>query len=201
MSVTETAALRPSPAGALLRWQFSLAHRLLEDTVASIPEATAPDTARPISALRRPRSGTTATPAGACYAHVVYGEDLIVNGILAGRQPLAISTWAGRTGLGELPTLGGSIASPIPEQPAWCAWARRVQIDLAPLRAYAQAVYAATDAYLAIVPDAVLDPGRRELPGCLLNALLLTLAMRRGEIATRLALDHHPSHPVAKGST
>jgi hypothetical protein len=51
------------------------------------------------------------------------------------------------------------------------------------LRAYAAAVHAATDAYLAALPDDAMEP----VPECLLTALLLTSATRRGEIACLLA--------------
>lgn len=46
--------------------------------------------------------------------------------------------WQDRTGIGE----------PLPMGP-WDEWARRVVIDVPAMRAYAQAVYANTDAYLA----------------------------------------------------
>lgn len=36
-----------------------------------------------------------AAPVGACYARVVWCEDLSVNGVLAAGTPLALSTWAG----------------------------------------------------------------------------------------------------------
>jgi len=61
-----------------------------------------------------------------------------------------------------------------------------VRLDLAQLRPYARAVYVATDTYLATLPDDALDPARAESPACLLSALLLTLAMRRGDIARLL---------------
>jgi hypothetical protein len=135
----------------------------------------------------------------------VVSEDLIVNGALAGGQPLALTTWAGRTGLGELPkfTLSSSngfampISRPLAELSTWRAWSRRVQIELPALQRYAQAVYAATDAYVAALPDEALDPARRALPGCLLNALLLTIATRRGEIAALLAVTGQPTTTTA----
>jgi hypothetical protein len=105
--------------------------------------------------------------------------------VLATRTPLALSTWVGRTGLSELP--------PIARPTDWHAWARRVRLDLAQLRPYARAVYAVTDAYLTALPDEALDPERGERPACLLSALLLTLAMRRGEIACLLALERRPT--------
>lgn len=151
-------------ARALLRRQFGLAHDLLDAALEGLPA----------EAVHRRPPGTTA-PAGACYAQIVLCEDLSVNGVLAARTPLALSSWAGRTGLSELPPLAGTTD--------WRVWARRVRLDLSELRPYARAVYAATDAYLAALPDEALDSAHGERPACLLSALLLTLSMRRGEIA------------------
>ncbi len=150
----------------LLRRQFRLAHGLLE---------TMMDRVGPEVAHWRPAAGGTA-PAGACYAHVVWCEDLSVGGLLADGAPLALSAWAGRTGLSELPPLAAG--------PDWRAWACRVRLDLPGVRRYARAVYGSTDAYLAALPDRALP----EQPAWLLGALLLTVSMRRGEIACLVAL-------------
>jgi hypothetical protein len=64
-----------------------------------------------------------------------------------------------------------------------------VRIDLDQLHSYSREVYASTDAYLATVPDDAFDPVHGETPAGLLSGLLLTLSMRRGEIACLLALD------------
>jgi hypothetical protein len=165
---------RALSARALLRRQFGLAHDLLDAAMEGISA----------EAAHRCPPGAAA-PAGACYAQVVLCEDLSVNGVLTAGVPLALSSWAGATGLSELPPFGG---------PAdWRAWARQVRLDLAELRPYARAVYAATDAYLAALTDEALDSAHGEHPACLLSALLLTLAMRRGEIACLLALEHGPT--------
>jgi hypothetical protein len=111
--------------------------------------------------------------------------------VLAARTPLALSSWAGRTGLSELPPLARSTG--------WHVWGRRVRLDLAALRPYAHAVYAATDSYLAALPDEALDSAQGEQPACLLSALLLTLAMRRGEIACLLAIERIPPADKTKG--
>jgi hypothetical protein len=161
-------------ANALLRWQFQHAHELIEVTIDRLAA----------EAVQQCPAGTAAS-AGTCYAQIVLCEDLSVNGVLAAGSPLALSTWAGRTGLSELP----SFAAPTD----WRAWARRVRLDQPALRAYARAVYAATETYLATLPDEALDPGRDALRPCLLSALLLTLAMRRGEIACLLALKRRPA--------
>jgi hypothetical protein len=151
-------------ARALLRWQLQLAHELLDGAIGPLSA----------EAVRRRPPGTAAR-AAACYAQVLLCEDLSVNGVLAAGRPLALSTWAGRTGLSELPPVAGPID--------WPAWSRRVQLDLARLRPYARAVGASTDAYLAGLPDEAFEPA----PECLLTALLLTVSMRRGEIACLLA--------------
>ena len=44
-----------------------------------------------------------ALPIGASYAHVVVGQDSVINGMLKGGAPLFASSWAGKTGLSELP--------------------------------------------------------------------------------------------------
>jgi hypothetical protein len=170
----------PPSARALLRRQFRIAHDLLEAAIDRLPAG----------AVHRRLLGPAA-PAGACYARVVVCEDLIVNGMLAAATPLALSDWIGRTGLSELPP---------PGRPAdGCAWSRRVRLDLAAFRPYARAVYAATDAYLAALPDEQLDPAWGELPACLLTALLLTLVMRRGEIACLLTIERRPTTGKTEG--
>lgn len=141
-------------ATGLLRRQFRLVHELLEGAVARLP----PDATRP----------------RARYAQVVLCEDLTVGAGLAGRVPLALASWAGRTGLSELP--------PLAARTDWRAWERRVRVDVAAVRGYAQAVYAVTDAFLADLPDEALDPSRADGRICLLSGLLVTLSARRGEL-------------------
>ena len=46
-------------------------------------------------------------------------------------------------------------------------------------------MYAATDAFLAGLPDEALDPARGDAPVCLLSGLLLTVAGRRAELVCR----------------
>jgi hypothetical protein len=160
----------PLSARALLRWQFRVAHELLEAAIEQFTTEAVPR-----------RSAGTAASAGACYAQVVLCEDLSVNGILGAGTPLALSTWIGRTGISESPWLA--------DPSGWRAWARRVRLDFDELRPYARAVYASTDAYLADLRDDALDQSPGKVPACVLNALLLKLSMRRGEIACLHAID------------
>jgi DinB superfamily len=157
-------------ARMLLRRQFRRAHQLLDGAINGLPDEVI---------HRRPSVGSS--PIGASFAQIVVCEDLSINGVLAAAIPLALSTWAGRTGLSELP--------PLARTGDWRSWARRVRLDLATLRPYADAVYASTDGYLANLPDEALDPTDDAAPACLLTAILLTVSMRRGEIACLTALD------------
>jgi hypothetical protein len=108
--------------------------------------------------------GSTAV-AAARYAEGVVVEDMTVNMVVAGSRPLALSTWRGRTGLSRLPPLGRCRSER--------TWADNVDINVAELRSYAQAVYAATDSYLSGFAPA---PDRLTL--CVLTALLLSLSAR-----------------------
>jgi len=153
-----------SPARELLRWQFRLAHELAEDALERLCTG-------PVDRIQRDTSASVA----AWYAQVVLCEDFSVNGVLADGKPLAFSSWAGRTGLSRVPPLG--------EWSEWRGWARQLHIDLANVRRYANAVYASTDTCIANLSDELLDPSHRERPACLLSALLMTLSMRRGELA------------------
>jgi hypothetical protein len=128
---------------SLLREQLKTGHEILEGTMADVtPEQahwTPPGVALPI---------------GATYAHVVVSEDGVVNGMFRGGAPLFAAAWAGKTGLSELPP---SFDPKVPGFPDWSGWSRKVKVDLPALKAYAQAVYAASDAYLASLRGKDLD--------------------------------------------
>ena len=119
----------------LLRAQFKGAHDVLEGTMEGV---TADQAHWSPPGL--------ANPLGATYGHVLTSEDGIFNGAIQGGQPLMASTWAGKVGLSEMPPMGFS----------WDAWGRKVQVDVAALKAYGQAVYAATDEYLGTLADSDL---------------------------------------------
>ncbi len=170
---------------ALLREQFKDAHEFLEATMEGItPEQVhwaPPGTANPISAN---------------YAHVVLSEDLGINGLLRGGAPLSAGGWAGRTGLSELP--------PVAPNAPWHEWALRVRIDLPALRAYARAVYAATDEALrALEPgdlerEVDLSPfglGRRTV-AWMLSGALLNVNLHCGEVSCLKGLQGLRGYPM-----
>jgi DinB superfamily len=130
----------PMTRTALLRSVVSSARMVLDGTMADVTQAQA-DYAPP----------GIANPLGATYAHVVWTEDMVVQGMFRQAAPLFASSWAGRTGLSE------PMPSPGPEWVNYPAWTRRVRIDLEALRQYAQAVAAETDTWISSLSDADLD--------------------------------------------
>ncbi len=133
---------------ALLRSMMDTNHQILEGTMA--------DVTGEVAHWSPPGQ---AVPIGAMYAHVIIGEDFLLSG-LRGTAPIGASTFAGKMGVSEPP--------PPASGTGWSDWAHRVRVDLTALRAYAQAVYANTDAYLASASDAELDKvGKHPLSGML----------------------------------
>jgi hypothetical protein len=127
-------------ATELLREQFKQVHQYVEEIMDSVtPEQT-----------RWHPSGTDVNSLGGNYAHLVVVEDLVINGVLQGKAPLFASSWADKTGMSTPPPLPGPEVHGLP---SWHAWSTQVDIDLKALRAYTQAVYAATDGYLASLSD------------------------------------------------
>jgi hypothetical protein len=136
---TADAQCMTNELSTVLRSQFAQMHTWLDGTMQDVSADCA----------HWQPSGRV-VPVGAHYAHHVLGaEDFMLNVLIRGDQPLAMGAWQGRTGISEMPPMG-----------AWDEWARRVQIDLPALRAYAQAVYANTDAYLA---GMTMDEWNRQL--------------------------------------
>ena len=137
-----------------------------------------------------------ANPLGATYAHLVIGEDGFVNGMLKGSVPLMAGTWAGKVGLNEAP--------PSTPGESWHQWGLRVRVDLGPLRQYAQAVYAATDQFLASLADSDLTRpidlsgfglGNQTLAWCLSNGVLGHVSGHFGEIACLKGLQGAKGYP------
>jgi len=136
-----------------------------------------------------------ANPLGATYAHIVSTEDGLVNGAIKGAAPLYLST-----------NVGISEPSPAPDGsglPDWGAWSRKVQVDVAAMRAYAQAVYAASDEYLASLTDEDLARmvdlsgmglGERAV-GDLLGTIIANTQWHTGEIACLKGLQGEKGYP------
>jgi hypothetical protein len=166
----------------VLRADLTDAHWLLEATVDGLSAEQAhwapPGAANTIAAT---------------YAHAIGSEDHFVQAELRGRPLLGQSEWAGKTG----------ISLPIPQRGSdWFSWSRRVRVDLPAARRYAEAVYAATDAYLSTIGSQQLDhapavslPGNQTLSWLLRNLLVLHAASHTGEIAVLKGLQGLAGYP------
>ncbi len=163
------------------RKQYQLAHEWLESTVEGMTNEQA-----------NYQPAGRAMSAGAHYIHHLQGEDGIFNGMLGGKAPLMATEFEGKTGVSE-PAPSGD----------WAEWARSAQISLDDARAYAAAVYGATDAYLAGLSEADLD-GEIDLSSWgigmqplsyLLDVMLLDTGLHMGEISAAKGLQGLKGYP------
>ena len=117
-------------------------------TLHGILEAAIGDCPAEVVARKLPDS--TVNSIGAIYAHTIFGEDGLLNGLIRGQAPVYYSGgWAEKIGI-DMPK-GGL-------EPDWLP-----SLDLRLFRDYAKAVYQATDEFLANASDAdfekIVDAG------------------------------------------
>lgn len=160
-----------------LRTQLQFAHNWLEGTLSGVDDALANEI---------PPGGVVAT-IGANYAHVTAAEDYFVNVLLRGGAPLMASMSAG---ISEPPPPG-----------TWAEWGHSVKTELGALRPYAQAVYAAVDAYLATLSDAdlehMIDTPVGSMPlGAFIGLWILNAHCHAGEISCLKGLRGLQGYPV-----
>jgi hypothetical protein len=96
--------------------------------------------------------GGKAFPLGATYAHLVFSEDAIVQGMMQSKPPLFETDWKGKTGASQpMP--------PMDEE--WSQanekWSKTVTVDFTQLQQYAKVVFAATDNYVNSLTDQDLE--------------------------------------------
>ena len=131
----------------------------------------------PADALTRKLPGSTINSIAATYAHTIFSEDGILNGLVRGGTPVYFAAgWAPKVGL-DMPK-GGM-------EPDW-----DVNLDINLFRQYAAAVYEATDEYLETVGDAeldrIVDPGfapPMPVRSLIANLLAWHVATHQGEIS------------------
>jgi len=96
--------------------------------------------------------GGVAFPLGATYAHLIFSEDAIVQGMLQGKAPLSETDWKNETGASmPFPAIDANWETANKE------WSNNVQIDLGKIREYAKTVYAATDSYMNSLTEEDLE--------------------------------------------
>ena len=122
-------------AKELLRDQFKTMHQFMDMTIADCsPEV-----------LEKKEEGWTINKVGSVYAHTVLSEDMMLSGMVEGREPVLKSDgWAEK--------LGVDAASARQDETL-----ASLTIDLEAFREYAKAVAAATDDFLANATDEELN--------------------------------------------
>ena len=150
----------------VLRTGLGFAHQVLESVIKNLDAET----------LHSQIPGSTLGSPAAIYAHAVFDEDLFVQRSVQGKPTVYESgDWTARTGVPIPPNALQSLE-----------WDASVRInDLAGFRAYARAVYTATDEYLAGLTDTDLD---RKVEAGQMGQMPL------GEYITRFSLWHLTSH-------
>lgn len=158
----------------LIKEEIKSAHDMLESVVADV---------KPEDVQKDP--GGKAFPLGSMYAHLVFSEDVILRGMVQKQTPLCQGEWANKTGTN----------TPMPAyDEQWSAnnetWSKTVTVDLTQLRAYAQAVYASTDAYVATLTDDDMDKeidlgawGKKKLGSLLAQMVVAHAYSLTGEIS------------------
>lgn len=129
-----------APGAAVLAAATKQAHWLINATLGDVTPEVA----------NRPAPGL-ANPIGTAYAHVVFSEDGVVNGLLQGQAPLAATAYAGKTGVDRPMPMPGMVEGDMED------WLHNTQVNLDDLRAYSAAVFASTEAFIAGVDAATLD--------------------------------------------
>ena len=175
-------------ANGLLREELRHAHQQLEDTIAGVT--------RELFSRLPPGK---AHPIGATYARALILEDAIMNALLRGDRPLFSTTWDNRVGVDACMPLPAGLWRDFngPDWGEYDGWARTVRPGLLGLRRYAQAVYAASDEYLASLAPAdlgrmfdVSGMGMGKMPLALVVGRLVIgeIDAARGEIAGAIRL-------------
>jgi len=144
-------------------------------TMHGILEAAIADCSPAVLAKRLP--GAQINSIGAIYAHTIFGEDGLLNGLVRGATPVYFAGgWAQKVGV-DMPK-GGL-------EPDWTP-----NIDLGVFRQYAAAVHRSMDDYLATATEAemarVVNPGfapPQPVSAFLGNVLLWHVATHQGEIS------------------
>lgn len=90
-----------------------------------------------------------ANPIAGTYAHLIFSEDLFMHAFMMDKKPLFETDFAEKT--------GASALQPTDWENAYPHWLKEVTIDVDQFRAYAKAVYSATETYVSSLSDADLE--------------------------------------------
>jgi hypothetical protein len=172
---------------ATLQAALKSAHSVMESTMADVDDA-----------LASRHAPGNANPVGSSYAHAVLAEDGIVHGLIQGKPPLFLTTWAGRTGT--------DIPMPLPgvHEGSLGDWYQTVKVDVAAHRLYAEAVYRETEAFIGAASDTDIERpmdmssfGLGTIPMAVMFAIFVIGHMNNlcGEISAIKGVHGHKGYP------
>jgi hypothetical protein len=141
--------------------------------------------------------GGKALPLGALYAHLVYSEDAILNGMILGKAPLYTNEFKGKTGSSEdMPAMDEKWSEENER------WAKSVKIDLPKLVEYKEVVFKATEQYLNTLTDEDLDKeidlgawGKKSLANLLSGFIIAHTNSLTGEISILKGIQGAKGYP------
>lgn len=110
--------------------QLKEAHKVLEETMDGVSNE-----------VGQWQPEGTANPIAGTYAHLVFSEDMFLHGFLKQEDPLFETMFKDAT--------GASAVQPSDWVNEYPKWLREVEVDMEKFRAYAKAVYASSEEYVA----------------------------------------------------
>jgi hypothetical protein len=91
----------------------------------------------------------TANPIAGTYAHLVFSEDFFIHMLIQGKAPLMETEFKDKTGASEI--------QPSEWENAYPKWLREVKVDLNKFKKYQEAVFSASEQYVASIEDKDLE--------------------------------------------
>lgn len=123
---------------AVLLEQLQEAHKYLTQTMDGVTNE--------VAAFMPPGK---ANPIAGTFVHLVMSEDFFVHMLLQQKQPLFEGEYNDKTGASEI--------QPTEWETAYPKWLKEVKVDIDQMNAYAQAVYATTEKYVAGLSEEDLE--------------------------------------------
>jgi hypothetical protein len=142
--------------------------------------------------------GGVAFPLGSTYAHVLFSEDMIVQGLLQKKAPLFVTTWKDKTGADKpMPSFDNKDWSEENKK-----WSKSVKINLEQMKKYQKAIFKATDAYMATLKPKDLDKevdlgsmGKRTVTALISDFMIGHMYSVTGEISVLKGLQGAKGYP------
>lgn len=141
--------------------------------------------------------GGKALPLGALVAHLVFSEDVIIHGMLQGKDPLYSTSWKGKTGASiPLPAMDDKWSK------AHSSWAKSVKITFPLLLKYTKAVFMDTEKYINTLKDKDLTKeidlgnwGKKRLVDILIGFIVSHTNNLTGEISAIKGVNGAKGYP------